>query len=405
MVTLKIAFRNTLRQKRRTILTALTMLVGFILASVSIGWAGGTYSHVIDMFTRNRIGHIQIHAKGYMGKPSLHKSISQDRPVFEKIKNQKGIESWTSRVYSVGLASLKEKTGGIQITGIDVDKEVKTTNFDKKITQGRNLSKDSYKEALIGKGLSKILLADVGDDVIVISQGADGSIANDIYTVVGITDSGNEEADRTGFYIDLSDAQNLLVLGKRIHEIVIVCTDLDKVKKITNTLKSELAEYDLEVSPWQETAKSFYNAMQADLQGMWLMIFVIVLIIAVQVLNSVLMSVLERTREYGVLKAVGTRPFQVFKLVIFEVSIIAVASVLIGSLLSTFINHLLSVYGINLSEPFSYGGIEFNKLSSQVSARSVYLPAIIVILSSAGISVIPAIRAARTVAAKAMRSI
>ena len=97
---LKIALRNTLRQKRRTLLTALAMLGGFVLASVSVGWSDGTYSYIIDMFTRNQLGHIQIHGEGYLDKPSIYNTIEHVQQVGQKIADIKGVESWTPRLFT-----------------------------------------------------------------------------------------------------------------------------------------------------------------------------------------------------------------------------------------------------------------------------------------------------------------
>jgi putative ABC transport system permease protein len=136
---------------------------------------------------------------------------------------------------------------------------------------------------------------------------------------------------------------------------------------------------------------------------MWVMLFVIILIVAVGVLNTVLMSVLERTREYGVLKALGTKPRQIFWQVLVEVNIIAMASIVVGAGLSILINYLLSIHGVSMHTSFTYGGIEFNKFYSQVNAHSLFIPALTVLLAASIISVFPALRAARIDPAKAMR--
>lgn len=403
MITIKIAFRNIFRQKRRTILTILTMIVGFTLAAVSIGWSDGTYSYIINMFTRNRIGHVQIHREGYLDEPSLYKTIDDYESVASICEKVKGVETWSPRIESAGLASVGEKSSGIQIMGIDPEREAKATSFDKKIISGNSLSAEPSYEAVIGKGLAEILDADVGSEIVIISQGADGSIANDLYNIVGIADSGDDISDRSSCYLHIQDAQSLLVLEGRIHEIALILSDLGEVNRVIETLKKALQGRGLEVTPWQEVARSFYQAMQADRQGMWIMLFVVVLVVAVGVLNTVLMSVLERTREYGLLKAIGTRPNQLFRLVLYESFIIAAASVFVGSALGTFANHLLSIHGISLSEPFTYGGMEFQEMRSKVTAQSLYIPAITVILSAVVVSVFPAAKAARTASARAMR--
>jgi ABC-type lipoprotein release transport system permease subunit len=400
---LKIAFRNVFRQKRRTILTALTMFGGFALAAISIGWSDGSYHRIIDLFTRNRLGHIQVHAEGYLDRPSLYKTIDDYAAVGEKIQRVEGVENWAPRLYSAGLASVAEKSAGVRIIGIDPEREAAATRFGKKIVEGRNFSTTPSPEAILGKGLAKILSAQLGDEIVIVSQAADGSIANDLYHLIGIVDSGDEISDRFAFYLHLQDAQELLVLEDRIHEIAVIVEDLDQVGKLTDAITRELDNPKLSVAPWQEFAKSFYQAMKADQEGMWIMLFVIMLIVAVGVLNTVLMSVLERTREYGVLKAVGTKPAYIFTLVIYEVSIIAFASVIIGAALSILLNHLLSIYGIPLPETFTYGGIEFKTMYSEVNARSLYIPAITVFLSATLVSLFPSLKAARIEPARAMR--
>jgi ABC-type lipoprotein release transport system permease subunit len=400
---LKIAFRNVFRQKRRTILTALTMFGGFTLAAISIGWSDGSYNYIIDLFTRNRLGHIQIHAAGYLDRPTLYKTVDHCETVGEEIDNVDGVEAWAPRLYSAGLAAAAEKSAGVQIIGIDPVREVAATRFDKKIVEGKNFSKIPSPEAILGRGLAKILNAGIGDEIVVVSQAADGSIANDLYHLIGIVESGDEISDRMAFYLHLKDAQELLVLEDRVHEIVVIAEDLDRVGELTKTIAGKITDPNLEVAPWQEFARPFYQAMKADQQGMWIMLFVIILIVAVGVLNTVLMSVLERTREYGVLKAVGTRPGYIFGLVLSEVNIIALASVIVGTGLSLLFNYLLSIHGITLPEAFTYGGIEFKTMYSEINARSLYIPAITVILAATIVSVFPSLKAARIEPARAMR--
>jgi len=399
----KISIRNTMRQKRRTILTALTMFGGFVLAAISVGWSDGTYSYIIDMFTRNQLGHIQIHGKGYLDKPSLYNTIEDYQNVGEQINRVKGVESWTPRLFAAGLASVSDKSAAAQVKGIDPVKENQATRFNKKIVEGKTFPDTVARVAMLGKGLAEVLKANVGDEVVIVSQAADGSIANDLYKIIGIIESGDEISDRMSLYLHLQDAQELFVLNNRIHEIAVVVNDLDKVEELTARIQNKLDDPELAVAPWQEFAKSFYQAMRADVQGMWIMIFVIVLIVAIGVLNTVLMSVLERTREYGVQKAIGTRPRQIFWQVILEVNTIAMVSIVIGIFLSILANHLLSIYGITLPQSFTYGGIEFKNMYAEVNARSLYIPAITVMLSALLVSIFPALRAARIKPAKAMR--
>ena len=404
MMTLKIAFRNIFRQKRRTILTALAMTVGFTLSSVFIGWSDGAYSDIIAMFTQNRIGHIQVHQGDYLDKPSLYKTMTDYDSIGETIESVKGVAAWTPRVYSAGLGSVGEKSTTVQITGVDVVREVEATRFDKKIIDGKVISAQPAREAVLGKGLARNLSATIGGEIVIVSQGADGSIANDLYKIVGIAESGDDITDRMTCYLHIRDAQELLVLEERSHEIVVIVSNINRVLKVTQALENALDDSMLNVAPWQEVAKDFYRAMQADKQGDAIGRMIIMLIVAIGVLNTVLMSVLERTSEYGVLKAVGTKPGQIFWLVICEVLIIAFGSIVVGAGLGTVVNHLLSIYGITMPQEFTYGGIKFQTMYAEVNARSLIIPGITVILSAGIVSIFPALKAARILPARAMRA-
>jgi putative ABC transport system permease protein len=402
-VILKIAIRNTMRQKRRTALTALTMAGGFILAAVSIGWSDGTYSYIIKMFTGDRLGQIEVHGTGYLDEPSIYNRIQNYREIGHSIRAVEGVKSWAPRVFAAGLASFENKTAGTQIIGMDPELEEESTVFSRKVIDGTPLSHTPY-EALLGKGLARILGVRVGGEIVLLTQSADGSMANDVFHVAGIVDTGDEASDRMGLYLNLEDAQKLLVIDDEVHEIIIIIKNLKQVGKTTLAIRDRLGSPDLEVLPWQEFARSFYEAMKADQQGMWIMLFIIILIVAVGVLNTVLMSVLERRREYGLLKAVGTRPAQIVHLVLTELLVIALVSVSLGILISLGVNWYLSIQGISIPISITYGGVAFDRMYTEINARSFYIPIITVIFSAMLVGVFPALKAAATEPAKAMRT-
>jgi putative ABC transport system permease protein len=398
------AFRNVLRQKRRTVLTALTMFGGFALSSFSIGWMDGSYNYIIDMFTRYQLGHIQIHKEGYLDRPTLYSTIDDYSGVITAVAEVPGVVRSSPRLYAAGLASVGEKSSIARIIGVDPVLENATTLFDKKIKTGGPLSKEVPKQAVIGKGLARRLDARTGDEIVLLSQASDGSIANDAYAIVGTIDSGDPTSDLMAVYLTLGDAQELFVLEGRIHEIAVVVDELGDVRETASRIRAHLDDPGLAVDPWQEFARSFYNAMMADKAGGWIMLVVIILVVAIGVLNTVLMSVLERTREYGLLRAMGTRPKQIFYLVIVEVSVMAVVSVAVGAVVGWAINYTFSIKGIPMPFEFSYGGMEFTHAFTEVNTRSFLIPTVVVILAALVVSVFPALRAARTVPAAAMRT-
>lgn len=403
MLMLRVALRNVLRQKRRSLLTILTMLGGFALAATSIGFSDGTYYKVIDLFTRNQLGHIQIHAPGYLDRPSLYKTLNDYQTIGAVVENTAGVQHWAPRIKAAGLASVGEKSTGVSILGVDPERENRATRFDRKIVLGRTFSPDPHGESVIGTGLARVLSAQVGDTLVVLSQGADGSIANDAYTIVGTSESGSGIQDQTTLYLSLEDAADLFSMAGRVHEIAVIIDELDDVLPVTDSLSTALASHQVVVEPWQEFAKAFYRAMEIDRGGTWIMLSIVMFLVAVGVLNTVLMTVLERRREYGVLRAVGTAPAQVFRLVVIEVAAMALLAIALGSLVAWPFNSWLAERGFSVGLEVTYGGIEFSRMYSQVNPRVFWIPGICVLLSAVIVSVFPAARAAHTEPAQAMR--
>ena len=401
MLTVKLALRNLMRQKRRTVYTGLSMLVGFVLAGFFIGWADGTYNHMIDKFTRNRLGHIQVHREGYLDKPSLYKTIGSPEEVGSRIDEYEDVEAWAPRIYSAGLVSISEKTAGAEIIGVDPQREDSTTAFSNKIVEGRYYENSG--EVLIGKELAKILKGGVGDEVAIFSQAADGSIAENLYKVVGLLDMGDPRLNRSGFYMQLADARELLVLYNQAHEIAVTLYDLRQVEAVYQALQSEFSDTELSVAPWQEFAEEFYRAMEADKNGMYISLVVVILVVGITILNTILMSVMERQKEYGVLRAIGTRPGSIVKMVVAETSMLALLSIVVGSILTFFLNFYMAEHGLHLGSPINWGGVQLEYMKGEVNFRSFFLPAITVVVTSLAVCLFPAIKAARTEPAKTMR--
>jgi ABC-type lipoprotein release transport system permease subunit len=257
---------------------------------------------------------------------------------------------------------------------------------------------------VLGKTLADILKVAVGDSVVIVSQAADGSIANDIYELIGIASTGDPATDRMTMYLHLRDAQDLFVLPGQVHEIAVVLFDITKADRIAGEITKTLNNSQLSVATWKEFASEFYRAMQADREGAWIMLFIVALVVAVGVLNTVLMTVLERRREYGLMRALGTRPGGVFVMVLLEVLVMALVSIALGSGAGYLINYTLSIHGVPVpGESFSYGGVVFDRLYTEVNAQSFYIPALCVLLTAVVVSLFPALRAAKAAPARTMK--
>ena len=404
----RLALRNVLRQKRRTLFTMLTMFGGFVLSSVSIGWQYGAYYDVIDMFTGSRTGHIQVHAEGYLDDPTLYRTIDAVDLVIESIERVRGVEASTERVYSAALVQVDEQSSGSMIIGFDPARESSATGFGNQIIEGRMMAAEPSGEMVIGDGLAVVLEAGVGDRLVLLSQASNGSIANEAYEIVGISDSGDPQTDRASCYMHIDDARQLFLLEGRAHEIAVISSSLSDVGSTTERVREALEgmtspAQSLDVEPWQEFAREFYEAMQADVRGMWIMLGVIMIVVGVGVLNTVLMSVLERRREYGVLRAIGTRPFLIVGLVLSETAIMAAMSIAIALPVSMLTLHILGEVGLRMPVAVEYGGVQFTHMRAMITPASLWVPAVTVFATAVLVGLAPALKAARTRPAVSMR--
>ncbi len=400
---LKMAWRNIFRHRRRSMFTFFMMMGGFVLTSVAIGWSDGVYDGVIEKFTSSLTGQIQIHAEGYLEKPTLYKTMANYENILKEVEFVKGVKAASPRIYGAALASHGEKSGVARIVGIDEDREEKTTNIFNKIIKGQKELKN--KQIMIGKSLAKILGVKTGDSIVLLSQGADGSIANDIYVISAILDMGNDMDNKTALYMNIQDAQDFFYLYNQTHEIVIRTKSIKKIEKVQRRIEEKIKDPSLSIKRWQEFMPAFYRAMKADKQGGYISVIIVVIMLGIGVLNTVLMAVLERTREYGLLKALGTSPKRVFFLVITEMIFIALISSFVGMILGIGVNYYFSKYPIVLSQTFSYGGMDFNKMAAEINLNSILIPFITIFVVTFFISLFPALKAAKTDPAKTMRFI
>lgn len=402
---LKLAFRNIFRQRRRSLLTALSIGGGYILCALSISLLEGSYNNLINLFTLSNTGHIQIHQDNYLDRPKVHKTISNYLEVGEVLEAHEDVQSYSFRIYSPGLAYSDDGNQPAQIKGIDLDKEATTTLIKEKINQGNYISpapnEDGYFTAMIGTGIADGLKIGLGDELVIISQGADGSVANDIYIVAAII--GNRESfERNQIILPLGAAQELLSMYGQVHEVAVILDTYQGAADVTLELQERLPE--LTVSSWQEVEEEFYKSMQSDKQGNHATLGIILFIVFIGVLNTVLMSVLERTREFGVLKAIGSQPGTILTLVSLESCILAMMSVFAAVFVTAPIIYWFANTGFSLAEPIDIGGISFDSFRGELSLQVFTIPALLLLFFALIVSIPPGIRAARIAPTKAMSS-
>jgi putative ABC transport system permease protein len=404
MILLKIAFRNIFRHKRRSILTATMIAGGYALCAFSIGMAEGTYDYFISMFTKSNTGDIQIHREGYLDRPTLYKTISNYSEIDSKIKKYNQVRSTAPRVYAPAMVFNSKKTVAVNLVGVDPEIESQTTRIPFKIGEGNFPKSDSDYEIVLGNGIASLLDAEVGEEVSVISQGVDGSIANENFKIVGIIEKGHNELGKMDCFLNIKTAQQFLSLGTSIHEIVIVLDSYKQARSLSSQIAKDFTGEGLSVNPWQEIRKDFYHAMLVDKEGLYLTNLILLIIVGVGVLNTVLMSILDRTREFGIFRVLGTEPTFLFNMILLETFLLTVISIGFGLLLGIAGNLYLMKVGIPLSTPVDYGGMLYERLTGALTIKTFLMPAIGAIVVTLLICIFPAVRAAKIQPIKAIDS-
>ena len=377
-------------------MTALSMAGGYMLFVFSMSLLEGSWSNVVDIFTLDHTGHIQVHKDDYAKRPKIHKTIENPAVVETTLKNHEDVTGWAPRVYSSALAYGGNKTSIARIFGIDPELEPTVTRILQKVSAGQYFSAqpnaDGYFPAMIRRGLANSLRLDVGDEIVLISSGADGSIANDIFIITAII--GNTTSfDRLGVFLPLTVAKEFLSIGGEVHEFALLARNKHDNEQLAVALQSLMPS--LKVSPWQQIEATFYRTMQSDKQGNYFTMALIVFIVFIGVLNTVLMSVLERTKEFGVLKSIGCRPSELVKLIFIETVMLASISISVGLALILPVIVWFTEVGIKLDISVDMGGVVFDTMKGDLSAYVVFMPMGFMLLTAALISLPPGLRAAR----------
>ena len=408
MILFKMALRNIFKQKRRSFFTAVSMILGFVLLSVSIGFNEGGYGNVIKAFTSARTGHVQLHHREYLDKPGLYKNFEWNEKIEKVLYSVESVKNVSPRLFSGALAFIDKKTTAVQLKGIVPELEAGLTKLDKKIELGSYLkTEEMINEVLITNSLAEILKAEVGSELILISQGADGSIANDKFVVGGILLKDLDSLENNTVFMALDTMQNYLALDTKVHEVAVMTDNYKKSFEVSNEISTALFSAkikDVSSEPWEIVEEQFYKSMLADKQGMVIVYIIIILVVGIGVLNTVLMSILERMREYGVMKAMGTTPAFIFNAIVIETTILTVFGIIAGFFLSLLANWPMKVYGITYPDPVSVGGIFIHTINSEYVAEAFYTPVFVILFSAVAASLIPAWKAAVADPVKSMRS-
>ncbi len=404
---IKIAIRNIIRNKKRSLITI--SAVGFGLGALIFIWAfvEGAHKQMIENYTSYLTSHILIHRKGYQQKNNLETYIEIPRNILSFLQQRPEIAAFAPRVKAEGLLSSAESSSGVLIFGIDPLQETKVSTLSKRIKQGRFLTPDSHDNIIIGEALAKNLNVGLGDKVVIMSQALDGSIAAGAFRIQGLLDTGVEEIDKGVVLLLLPDSQELFVMNDKISEIAIRLKSVEKAKSVAKKLSRALPASELEILPWQTISPMMQQWIEFDNAFIWIIVIVVMIVVAIGILNTVLMGVLERTREFGILLALGTHHKQIVAMVAWESVFLGIIGSLWGLALGVSLSSYFGKVGIDLSlftsalnsfymDAFIYPVIHMGYISVSVA---------LVLFTSILVSIYPAWHAAHLKPVDAIRTI
>jgi ABC-type lipoprotein release transport system permease subunit len=404
----RLAWRNLWRQPRRTWLTIGAMVFSNALLVFMISIQFGMYDLMIENTLKAFSGHMQVQAPGYLEDAKMRQVVPDVRPLAAKLRAALDLDTVAARGGAFALASSEDRSYGVQILGVEPANEVLVSSIPGLVKEGRFLRNSDAAEIVIGSVLARNLRTGIGGEVTLLGSGMDGSFAAGVATIVGIFNTGVSDMDRSIAEIPLGYFQDVFAMEGAGHQIVITTPDLATIETMKTRVEALLpAHDDLVVHDWDALQPGLKQVIQADLSSAFFMYGVLVVLVAFGVLNTQLMSVLERTREFGVVMALGLTPARLGRIVMLETIFMGMVSVLLGAL----IGGLVTVYfGYN---GFSYPGMDemaaqFNlpdRLYPQASFLTLFLGPAIVFAGAIIASIYPTIRLRWLHPVDAMRSV
>ncbi|MGA9628385.1 MAG: ABC transporter permease [Bryobacteraceae bacterium] len=404
----QMAWRNVWRYRRRSLLTVLTIALGLAFNILMRSIGDGYHEQMVDNSVRAQIGHIEIHRSGYQHDPGLLKTLPDVESLERVVPRTPHLRGYSFRVLGDGLASTAENSAGVSIVGIDPRAERTVTTIDRAVIAGRFLDAGMSRPILIGERLSQSLGARPNDKVVLLVQAADGSMGAQLFRVAGIFRSGSPELDRGVVYLLRGDAQSLFSMAGGLTEAALLLDSSNSVAEAQQFLTTRLSGQPVEVLPWYVVEPFLRQFIELDDAFFYIIVLILFVVISVGILNTVMMSVFERVREFGVMMALGTKPRQVVRLVVQEAGVLAVLGAALGALLGSASTLVFAYTGIDLSG-YAAGasalGITTTVMHPELMAGNLVFSGLSVMAVVVLVSFYPAIKAAGLKPVEAIRHI
>ncbi len=341
----------------------------------------GMYRMMIDNSLQAFTGHLQVQAAGYKDDRKMRQSVPAAAALATRLRDGLGLETVAARAAGFALVSSEERSYGILVYGVQPDFEPRVSSIPGLVERGDFLSDPAADEIVIGSVLARNLKVDVGDELTLLGSGRDGSFAAAVVVVRGVFASGVPDLDRSIAEMPLRSFQQIFAMGDHGHEIVVAAPALAEVDRLLPAARALVpADVGLVVHDWDALQPGLRQAIQADMAGGWFMYGVLVVLVAFSVLNTQLMSVLERTKEFGIILSLGLTPGRIGRLVMLETALMGGLGLVLGVLGGGLLTLWLGVRG------FSYPGME--ELAVQFNLADRIYPQLSLLSALSGPSVV-----------------
>jgi len=403
---LRLAWRNIWRHKRRTVIIVLAMSLTLALMMFYDGLMNGFTDAIYGNAVKVLGGNIQVHAAGYRAAvnstPLL--PLADASAVVQAAEADPMVLAATERINTGGLITSREGAFAVGITGVDPEKEMTVNIIGQNVKEGRNLASDDLDNILIGKGLADAMGVGLGDRVTLVGRSQHQQMRQRTMTIVGIYDLGMADIEKVTVYISLGEAQALYDLPGQATEVAVFLQHIGRENAVISAMKSGLPS-GYEIESFQANYPDLAAAINSKGGAMNVFSIIIIGIAGVGILNLLLMAVYERTREIGVLGAMGLKPRQISLLFVLEGTMIGLVGVAAGIVLGLALNGMLMRVGLDfgsMTQAASYLALIKDKVYPTWGVEKLLFRASTVAIISALAALIPAAEAGRREPAEAL---
>jgi ABC-type lipoprotein release transport system permease subunit len=371
---------------------------------VAMGLMAGMTHQQVQAAIETRTAHLQIHANGFRRDRDINLVIPDGLSVLSRVGQTVGVDAVAARTVVTGMATSPTTGSPVEFFGINPESERRVSDVARRMVEGTYFETSKRNPIVVGSRLANKLGVRLGQKMVFTSQATDGSITSGAFRIVGMYKTVSSAFDETAVFALQQDVDKIFGVGGRLHEIAIVVRDVNSIDAVADKLRKEFPG--LDVATWKDLSPEL--ALSYDMTNQMNMVFVSIILVALVfgITNTMLMGVIERTREIGVAMALGMKQFKVFQMIVLESVLLSIVGGAVGTVSGAATLAVLSRTGINLASVST--GLEALAMSSIIYPTLSFgeYPSVLGLLMVAAVlaSVYPGIRAIRLNPADAIRT-